>query len=102
MARLLVTNSNLNVVPGIILSIRPDGFRWGRKEDVVEWIKAGNDPNKWHNKFVCVDLPGVDYKKAEQFLVNNWKYNHQQKTFIHANGQIVTLGNMIESLKCLP
>ena len=54
-----------SIKPGMVIDIRPDGYQWGRKESIDEWIRQGNKRSDWHGHTAIIKIPGEnpdDYK----------------------------------------
>ena len=71
MAQLLICNTNdgersrtATYTAGDVISVRPDGFTFGARESIDEWISQGNKAENFPNGFIIltVDIPFVKAK----------------------------------------
>ncbi|MBL4867261.1 MAG: hypothetical protein JKY67_12895 [Pseudomonadales bacterium] len=72
MAQILICNTNdgdrsrtSTYTAGDVISVRPDGFVFGARESIDEWVRQGNNAKYFPNGFIIVsiDMPLVKAKE---------------------------------------
>ena len=81
MAQLLICNTNdgersrtATYTAGDVISVRPDGFTFGARESIDEWVAQGNNAEDFPNGFiiVTVNMPLIKAKLLQS--TNNFPF----------------------------
>ena len=79
MAQILVTNTNdgersrtSTYTAGDIISVQPDGFVFGARESIDEWVRQGNQAKDFPNGFVIVSVDMPLHKAKALQTTNNF------------------------------
>ncbi len=95
---------------GDVISVRPDGWVWGKAESLEAWLADGGLADDYPGLTCVVDLPGIDPAKLEPLLNQNldtsvlerrvWKIDlallrvPQQRAFFDAGRVSITANDM--------
>ena len=78
-AQILITNTNdgkrsrtSTYTAGDIIAVRPDGFVFGARESIDEWVRQGNKAKDFPNGFVIVSVDMLLEKAKALKSMNNF------------------------------
>lgn len=77
---------------GAIIAVRPNGFKWGMRESIEEWVAAGNDAADFPNDFVILKLPSVSPNgKMLEYAQDHFYYDVAQQKHTHQYKWVIPL-----------
>jgi len=56
------SHSTCSYEVGNVVTIKPDGFSWGEREDKRVWVAKGLPPNEWLGRFCIVSVTGQTHE----------------------------------------